>query len=53
MRPLPLGQHTVRGEFEVDAAACDGTTADFDLSCIPPGVFGYPSTRTFSVVASG
>jgi len=53
MRPLPPGQHTVRGEFEVNSPACDGTSADFDLSCIPTGVFAYPSTRTFSVVAKG
>lgn len=53
MRPLPAGQHTVRGEFELDSPACDGTSADFDLSCIPTGVFAYPSTRTFSVVATG
>jgi hypothetical protein len=53
MRPLPAGEHTVRGEFEVDSPACDGTSADFDASCIPTGVFPYPSTRTFSVVANG
>ena len=53
LRPLPVGQHTVRGEFELDGAACDGTSAEFDQSCIPPGVFAYPSTRTFQVVAKG
>jgi uncharacterized membrane protein len=53
MRPLQPGQHTVRGEFEVDSPACDGTSADFEVSCIPTGVFPYPSTRTFSVVARG
>jgi hypothetical protein len=53
MPPLRAGQHTVRGEFEVDSPACDGTSADFDLSCIPTGVFDSPSTRTFSVVARG
>jgi hypothetical protein len=53
MRPLPAGQHTVRGEFEVDSPACDGTSADFNQSCIPTGVFPYPSTRTFSVGAKG
>jgi hypothetical protein len=53
MRPLPVGQHTVRGEFEVNGPTCDGTTADADLSCIPTGVFDYPSTRTFNVVARG
>ena len=53
MRPLPVGHHTVRGEFEVSAPACDGTTADFDASCVPTGVFEYPSTREFDVVAKG
>ena len=53
MRPLPAGEHTVRGEFELDGPACDGTSADFALSCIPAGAFDYPSSRTFSVVAKG
>jgi len=50
MPPLPVGQHTVRGQFEVDAPACDGTIAVFELSCIPVGVFDYPEMRTFTVV---
>jgi hypothetical protein len=53
MRPLPVGQHTVRGQFEVNSPACDGTSADVDMSCIPTGLFDYPSTRTFDVVARG
>jgi hypothetical protein len=53
MRPLPPGTHTVSGEFVLDAPACDGTSADYDQSCIPAGVFAYPSTRTFTVVPRG
>jgi len=51
MRPLPVGTHTVRGEFVMDAPACDGTNSAYDLSCIPTGVFPYPNTRTFTVVS--
>ena len=50
MRPLPPGTHTVRGQFVVSRQACDGTSSDPDLSCLPPGVFDYPGTRTFTVV---
>jgi hypothetical protein len=50
LRPLPPGTHTVRGEFAVSRPACDGTSSEYDQSCIPPGVFEYPGTRTFTVV---
>ena len=53
VRPLSVGQHTVRGEFEVNGPTCDGTVADVDLSCVPAGVLEYPSTRTFRVIANG
>jgi len=53
MRPLPVGTHTVRGEFTMDAPACDGTNSVYDASCIPPGTFPYPDTRTFTVVPRG
>ena len=43
-------ERTVVGEFVIDAPACDGTSSDYDVSCIPPGVFPYPGTRTFTVV---
>ena len=51
--PLPVGTHTVRGEFYMDDYACDGTSSDWNISCIPPGWFEYPSTRTFTVVPQG
>jgi len=50
MRPLPPGTHTIRGEFVVSRLTCDGTSSDVNQSCIPPGQFEYPSTRTFTVV---
>lgn len=53
LRPLPVGTHTVRGEFYMDDYACDGTSSDWNVSCIPPGWFEYPSTRTFTVVPRG
>ena len=52
LRPLPPGQHTVRGEFEVTGPTCDGTSDDVDQSCIPTGVFEFPPTRTFQVQAT-
>jgi hypothetical protein len=50
LRPLSVGTHTVRGEFYLDDTVCDGTSADPNASCIPPGWFDYPETRTFTVV---
>jgi len=50
VHPLSVGTHTVRGQFVMDGSACDGTSSEYDLSCIPPGVFDFPDTRTFSVV---
>jgi hypothetical protein len=50
MRPLPPGTHTVRGESVVSRSACDGTSTVMDQSCIPPGLFEYPGTRSFTVV---
>jgi hypothetical protein len=51
LRPLSVGTHTVRGEFYLDDFACDGTSSDWN-SCIPPGSYEYPETRTFTVVHS-
>ena len=53
LRPLPVGQHTVRGQFVLDAPACDGTSSVWEMSCIPAGEFDYPETRTFTVAATG
>lgn len=52
VHPLAVGTHTVTAEIVADRVACDGTDPAYDVSCLPPGVWDYP-TRTFQVVAHG
>ena len=49
VRPLSVGLHSERVAYVMSGMACDGTSADPDLSCIPPGEASF-NTRYFTVV---
>jgi hypothetical protein len=49
VRPLSVGVHSERVVYVMSGMACDGTSADPDLSCIPAGETSF-NTRYFTVV---
>jgi hypothetical protein len=49
VRPLAVGSHTERVAYVMREAACDGTSSDPSLSCIPAGETSF-NTVHFTVV---
>jgi hypothetical protein len=49
VRPLPVGAHSERVAYVMSEMACDGTSADPALSCIPAGETSF-ATVHFTVV---
>ncbi|MFL5912196.1 MAG: hypothetical protein ACJ768_16670 [Gaiellaceae bacterium] len=49
VRPLSVGAHSERVAYVMSEMACDGTSAETDLSCIPAGETSFPTVH-FTVV---